>query len=41
MKLLCEQYSALRDHAGAEIGSTFSDRSSPTFSAALQQFIKT
>jgi hypothetical protein len=41
MKLLCEQFSALRDYAGAEIGSPFSDRSSPTFSAALCQFIKT
>jgi len=41
MKLLCEQLSALRDYAGAEIGSPFSDRSSPTFSAALGQFIKT
>ena len=40
MKLLYEQLSALRDYAGAEIGSPFSDRSSPTFSAALWQFIK-
>jgi hypothetical protein len=41
MELLCEQFSALRDYAGAEIGSPFSDGSSPTFSAALWQFIKT
>ena len=41
MKLLCEHFSALRNYAGAEIGSPFSDRTSPTFSAALGQFIKT
>jgi hypothetical protein len=41
MKLLREQFSVLREHVDAEIGSPFSDRSSPTFSAALWQFIKT